>query len=138
MTNRYFTLEEAEAILPDVSGTMKSVQDLKRRIDEKVVGWQKELPDAPAEQAIAKGQVDFLRDQSKAPESRPDGGSAERFGRGTGRLSGPHRRERRVPLLESGGRPHPVLARHHGRFFRPQTSQGRDPQPLSPFPGPIL
>jgi hypothetical protein len=60
MTNRYFTLEEAEAILPDVSGTMKSVQDLKRRIDEKVVGWQKELPDAPAEQAIAKGQVDFL------------------------------------------------------------------------------
>jgi hypothetical protein len=39
---------------------MKSVQDLKRRIDEKVVGWQKELPDAPAEQAIAKGQVDFL------------------------------------------------------------------------------
>ena len=60
MSQRYFTLEEAEAFIPRLQQTMTTVRDLKRQVDAKVSHWQQEEPTGPVDQALAKGQLDFL------------------------------------------------------------------------------
>jgi hypothetical protein len=60
MNQRYFTLEEAEALLPQLEKIMATVRDLKGRIDSKISGWQEQALKKPSETALAKGQVDFL------------------------------------------------------------------------------
>lgn len=60
MIQRYFTLEEADALVPQLEKIMSTVRDLKRQIDSKISGWQEHAPRKPADTALAKGQVDFL------------------------------------------------------------------------------
>src|SRR5438067_1942057 len=60
MSHRYFTLEEAEAFLPKAEEIMLTVQDLKQKVDQKVAAWEGKEPAGPADEALAKGQFDFL------------------------------------------------------------------------------
>ena len=60
MNPRYFTLEEAEAFIPRLEDVMSKVRDLKRQVDDKVLRWQETQPEGPVDEAVAKGQLDFL------------------------------------------------------------------------------
>lgn len=60
MNQRYFTLEEAQALLPQLEKIMTAVRDLKSQIDNKISGWQEQAPKKASDTALAKGQVDFL------------------------------------------------------------------------------
>ncbi len=58
---KYFTVEEAEALLPKISEVLRSALETKIRIELKIEEWRKvhgKLSDA--EEALYRGQVDFL------------------------------------------------------------------------------
>ncbi len=60
MPNDYFTLEEAQAMLPKVRDLMAEGRELKRRADAKIIlGRVLDTPD-PVQLAMARGQVEFL------------------------------------------------------------------------------
>jgi hypothetical protein len=60
MSQRYFTLEEAEALVPELERILRSVRTLKKRVDEKVAAWRKTESTDAAQSALVQGQVDFL------------------------------------------------------------------------------
>jgi hypothetical protein len=66
MSGRYFTLAEAEALIPVVRRLMGDAQDLKARIDAKGALLRKAPPAGAAALALAQGQVDFLVSQINA------------------------------------------------------------------------
>ena len=58
---KYFTIQEADALLPTINGILRSALDTKIRIELKVEEWRKARPAAsPAEEAVFRGQVEFL------------------------------------------------------------------------------
>lgn len=58
---KYFTVEEAESLIPKVTEILKAALDTKTLIEGKVDNWRKvhKKIDA-AEEAIIRGQVDYL------------------------------------------------------------------------------
>jgi hypothetical protein len=60
---RYFTINEAENLIPHLEVLMNQVQTLKERLDKKAQAWQTVPPQGVAEQAMAQGQVDFMISQ---------------------------------------------------------------------------
>lgn len=63
MDQRYFTLQEAQALIPRVEPLMREAQDLKLQLDRKVAAWHKQPPAGPVEQALAQSQIEFLAEQ---------------------------------------------------------------------------
>jgi hypothetical protein len=58
---RYFSIEEAEALLPKIRTIFDSANETKRLIEEKVDGWRKVHKKLnEAEEAVMRGQVDYL------------------------------------------------------------------------------
>lgn len=58
---KYFTVEEAESLLPKISEVLRSALETKIRIELKIEEWRKvhgQISDA--EDALFRGQVDFL------------------------------------------------------------------------------
>jgi hypothetical protein len=58
---KYFTVEEADALLPKISEILQAVLETKIRIELKVEEWRKAHPQSSeADEAVFRGQVDFL------------------------------------------------------------------------------
>ncbi len=62
---RYFSLQEAEALLPLVSEKMQAIRDMKRQVDGKIAQWEASGEDKAAEpaivdEAVLKAQVNFI------------------------------------------------------------------------------
>jgi hypothetical protein len=58
---KYFTVEEAEGLLPQISEILRAALDTKIRIELKVEEWRKARGTATeVEEAVFRGQVDFL------------------------------------------------------------------------------
>ena len=58
---RYFTKEEAEALLPQISQIILSIQGEKEKLDQKFRVWElKEKSGDPAQAALLRGQIEFL------------------------------------------------------------------------------
>jgi hypothetical protein len=61
---KYFTVEEAESLLSRISEILRSALDTKIRIELKVDEWRKaRASSSEAEEAVFRGQVDFLASQ---------------------------------------------------------------------------
>lgn len=60
MHQRYFTLDEAEDLLPRIRPLLEEVRELKRRVDARISTWRKTGGFSPADEALARGQVEFL------------------------------------------------------------------------------
>lgn len=61
MTMRYFTLEEAENLLPQIKSIVSSIVIAKRRADKKVRDWRAKAASlSVAEKAMIKSQIEFL------------------------------------------------------------------------------
>lgn len=67
---RYFTVSQAEGLLPAVDKHMTAARDLKRIVERKIADWQAHAQaphggqDAsPADEVVAKAQVNFLVSQ---------------------------------------------------------------------------
>lgn len=60
MPNDYFTLAEAQAVLPKLRELVGEARELKRRADAKIVLWRLGEEMDPVEGALARGQVEFL------------------------------------------------------------------------------
>jgi hypothetical protein len=63
---RYFTLTEAEALIPAMERLMGEVRELKSRIEAKTNAWRAAPSRNDADRAVAQGQVDFLISQINA------------------------------------------------------------------------
>lgn len=60
-TLKYFTVEEAESLIPAITDAIKAAQETKTRIEKKVDDWRKVHKSVTeAEEAVLRGQVDFL------------------------------------------------------------------------------
>lgn len=57
---RYFTVEQAEALLPSLEKVMSNIRELKKRVDVKLNAAREDLPEDPTELVVTKGQLDFL------------------------------------------------------------------------------
>lgn len=58
---KYFTVEEAEALLPKISEILRSALETKIRVEIKVEEWRRAHETATeADEAVFRGQVDFL------------------------------------------------------------------------------
>ena len=58
---RYFTLEEANSLLPKITELLKAAQETKALIEKKVDDWRKVHKSLKeADEAIVRGQVDYL------------------------------------------------------------------------------
>lgn len=58
---KYFTVPEAEALLPDIIQLLSAAQETKIHIENKVNDWRKVHDKvSEAEEAVLRGQVDFL------------------------------------------------------------------------------
>ena len=58
---KYFTLDEAERLLPDISESMSAAFETRAQIEQKVDHWRKvkdSLSDVDA--AVLRGQIDYL------------------------------------------------------------------------------
>lgn len=61
---KYFTVDDAEALIPRISEILRSALETKIRIELKVEEWRKARPTlSEAEEAVLRGQVDFLAAQ---------------------------------------------------------------------------
>ncbi len=60
MSQRYFTLEEAQAALPLLRILMGEIQQLKAQADAKIRNWREGPSPDPVSLALARGQVEFL------------------------------------------------------------------------------
>jgi hypothetical protein len=61
---KYFTIEEAEALLPKIKEILHLARDTKALIEKKVEEWRRAHPHIkPADEAVMRGQVDFLAAQ---------------------------------------------------------------------------
>jgi hypothetical protein len=71
---RYFTLNEAEELLPILEEKMDAVRRLKRRVDDIIAQWQEKIsaytasktdvpPISAVDEALTKAQVSFLVSQ---------------------------------------------------------------------------
>lgn len=58
---KYFTVAEAEALLPDIIEILAAAQETKTHIENKVNDWRKVHANiSEAEEAVLRGQVDYL------------------------------------------------------------------------------
>jgi hypothetical protein len=58
---KYFSLEEAQSLLPSIQKYMADAQETRVQIERKVEEWRKVQSNmTEAEEAIYRGQVDFL------------------------------------------------------------------------------
>ena len=58
---KYFTLEEAESLIPTLQRVMDAAQETKVQIEKKVDDWRKvHKKISPVDDAVFRGQVDFL------------------------------------------------------------------------------
>jgi hypothetical protein len=57
---RYFTLSEAEGLIPRLEALMGEIQAVKRRIEKRLEEGRAGSPLGTADQAILQGKVDFL------------------------------------------------------------------------------
>src|SRR5262245_58617652 len=58
---KYFTLDEANALLPAIKENLAAAQKTKAMIEQKVEDWRKVHKSiGEAEEAVIRGQVDFL------------------------------------------------------------------------------
>ncbi|MBL8023120.1 MAG: DUF2203 domain-containing protein [Elusimicrobia bacterium] len=60
MPNGYFTLDEAQAALPQLTEWLGEARELKRRSDVKIALWRDRVPEGPVDMALARGEVEFL------------------------------------------------------------------------------
>ncbi len=61
---KYFTLQEAEALIPEVNGIMSLALQTKNEIERKVQQWRDNKKGlGEVEEAVFRGQVDFLASQ---------------------------------------------------------------------------
>lgn len=60
MHPKYFSLNEAEALIPELTRLMGEVRELKRRADQKLAVVRAGAVTDPIEKIMAQGQVDFL------------------------------------------------------------------------------
>lgn len=60
MSQRYFTLEEAQAALPRLRDLMGEIQRLKSQADSKIREWREDPSPDPVVLALARGQVEYL------------------------------------------------------------------------------
>lgn len=61
---RYFTVEEAEALLPQIKEIFKKAQATKTLIEKKVEDWRAHHKNlSEADEAVIRSQVDFLASQ---------------------------------------------------------------------------
>jgi hypothetical protein len=60
MPNDYFTLDEAQAALPQLTEWMGEARELKRRSDQKIALWRDHVPEGTVEMVLARGEVEFL------------------------------------------------------------------------------
>ncbi len=61
---KYFTVPEAEALIPAIIEHLSVAQEAKIRIEHKIEEWRrrhKDLP--PSEEAVLRGQVDYMASQ---------------------------------------------------------------------------
>jgi hypothetical protein len=59
MTLRFFTVEEAQRLVPTLTRLMSTVRELKARADEKTVRWRRFPSDNPVDVAMVQGRLDF-------------------------------------------------------------------------------
>lgn len=61
---KYFTLNEAETLLPVVSRKMQVIRALKRQTDDKIARWQAPSSpigvQSPVEEVLMKSQINFI------------------------------------------------------------------------------
>lgn len=58
---KYFTVEEAQSLIPKITGVLTAALETKQQIERKVDNWRKvhkSIDDA--HEAVLRGQVDFL------------------------------------------------------------------------------
>lgn len=64
---RYFTLEEANALIPRVTEILASAQEIKTSIEKKVNQWREVQHNmGEVDEAVIRGQVDFMATQLEA------------------------------------------------------------------------
>ena len=64
MKLRYFSVAEAESLLPIIKKMLETGLETKHLIEKKVDSWRKvHKKITPAEEAVIRGQVDFLASQ---------------------------------------------------------------------------
>jgi hypothetical protein len=63
MSQRHFTVAEAEALIPSLERLMGEIRALKKRIGTRVSNWRRRQGGGPADQALVQGKVDFLVSQ---------------------------------------------------------------------------
>jgi len=58
---KYFTIEDAETLLPKIMEIMTAARELKKIIEEKVDAWRKiQKTITESEEAVVRGQIDFM------------------------------------------------------------------------------
>lgn len=58
---KYFTVDEANALLPKITEILLASRETKTKIEKKVDDWRKVHKSiGPADEAVLRGQVDFL------------------------------------------------------------------------------
>lgn len=61
MKLRYFSIQEAEALLPAISDLFRHAQETKRTIERKIDEWRRTHKSMDlADEAVMRGQVDYL------------------------------------------------------------------------------
>ena len=66
-THKYFSVTEADSLIPALSGILAAARELKQKIEAKVDDWRRRREGLPAaEEAVLRGQVDFLAAQLEA------------------------------------------------------------------------
>ncbi len=64
---RYFTVTEAESLLPQIMELLTEARATKTMIEKKVDAWRKiHKKIKPADEAVMRGQVDFMASQLEA------------------------------------------------------------------------
>ncbi|MBL0350499.1 MAG: DUF2203 domain-containing protein [Elusimicrobia bacterium] len=66
MHQRYFTLDEAQELLPQIRPLLEEVKELKRRVDARISTWRHNPSFSIADEALARGQVEFLMGEINA------------------------------------------------------------------------
>ncbi|OVE76793.1 hypothetical protein BVX98_04735 [bacterium F11] len=65
---RYFTVQEAEELIPALKGIIRDAQEIKLNIEAKVEEWRRTHKSmGPAEEAVIRGQIEYL---AKSMESK--------------------------------------------------------------------
>ncbi len=64
MKLRYFSIEEAEALIPTLTSILQAAQETKSMIEKKVEQWRKSHKKMSiVDETVVRGQVDFLASQ---------------------------------------------------------------------------